>query len=205
VYLFVAGLGTSDRDLLLGRMVKLPIFDVEVSLLWFYLLAPCVLVILHFTVLSLCGTVAQRLRQLQQEMHDLGVHPSEQSFVLSLLHPHPLVEWLARPPSQPTSRAVQILSVVLPTMAMPIATLLWLASRFLPYQSWSIPSLHSGYVLLDLLVIWLMWSRVFQDAMGPQAAPRSASSAAAPTSQFRRPWLVAAIGLTLAVAILTTA
>src|SRR5262249_36526782 len=56
LYLFVAGLGTNHRDLLVGRMVKLPIFDVEVSLLWFYLLAPDVLVILHFTVLSLCGT-----------------------------------------------------------------------------------------------------------------------------------------------------
>jgi uncharacterized protein YjbI with pentapeptide repeats len=206
LYLFVAGLGTSHRDLLLGRMVKLPIFDVEVSLLWFYLLAPCVLVILHFTVLSLCGTVAQRLRQLQQEMHDLGVDPSERRFVLSLLHPHPLVEWLGRPPSQQISKALQVLSIVLPTMAMPIATLLWLESRFLPYQSWSITLLHSGYVSLDLLVIWFMWSRVFHDAMGPRPAPRSATSAAAPiASHFRGPWLAAAGGLTLVVAILATA
>ena len=202
LYLFVAGLGTSHRDLLLGRMVKLPIFDVEVSLLWFYLLAPCVLVILHFTVLSLCGTVAQRLRQLQQEMRDLGVHASEQRFVLSLLYPHPLVEWLARPPTQPISRALQILSLVLPTMAMPIATLLWLESRFLPYQSWSITLLHSGYVLLDLLVIWFMWRRVFQEAMALQSAP---AAAAPKVLQVRRPWLLAGIGLTAVIAILTTA
>jgi len=66
LYLFVTGLGTADRDLLMGGRVKLPIFDVEVSLLSFYVLAPLVFVVLHTTVLNLCRLVARRLLRLQK-------------------------------------------------------------------------------------------------------------------------------------------
>jgi hypothetical protein len=34
IYLFLTGLGTGDRDLLVGRVVNLPLFNANVGLLW---------------------------------------------------------------------------------------------------------------------------------------------------------------------------
>src|SRR4029450_14088529 len=64
IYLFLTGLGTGDRDLLVGRVVNLPLFNANVGLLSFYELAPVAFLILHFSVLSLCYLFAERVRRL---------------------------------------------------------------------------------------------------------------------------------------------
>jgi len=203
LYLFVAGLGTSHLDLLVGRMVKLPIFEVEVSLRWFYVLAPLVLLVLHFTVLNLCGLVAQRLRELQNELRRSAAPQLDQKFILGLLYPYPLVERLAHPPDKPVIRFLLNFSIYIPTVIMPILVLLWLELRFLPYQSLRITSLHALYVVLDLIMLWILWARVFRKAA--KRAARLAAEQKPPGS--RRPfstWVFTDLALTTFTAVLAT-
>jgi uncharacterized protein YjbI with pentapeptide repeats len=168
LYLFVMGLGTSDRDLLLGRHVKLPIFDVDVELLPFYVLAPAVLLVLHVTVLNLCRLVARRLLGLQQELADKD--PLDREFVLGLLYPDPLIERSLQHPVAWYVRAILSLSIYTPIMVMPVLTLLWLELRFFPYQSHWITGWHIALVVVDVALIWVMWREVMQ--MPKNAASR---------------------------------
>ena len=68
VYVSIAALATSHRDLLIGRSFRLPIFDVEVGLLQFYFLAPAVLVGLLVLALQACASAASRLVELRERL-----------------------------------------------------------------------------------------------------------------------------------------
>src|SRR5215470_18817039 len=196
IYLFLTGLGTGDRDLLVGRLVNLPLFNANVGLLSFYRLAPVAFLILHFSVLSLCYLVAERLRRLQEELDSKGVAQTEREFVLGLLYPYPLVERLARLPPVPIIGVFLTLSVYVPIIIMPVCTLLWLQMRFVPYQQIWITPWHSVLLLLDIAMIWLMWpqaGRISTALRAATAALKRKSEAATIAS----PWTVA--GLVAAV------
>src|SRR5262245_33505836 len=157
IYLFLTGLGTGDRDLLVGRVVILPLFNANVGLLSFYELAPVALLILHFTALTLCYLVAERLRRLQDELDSKGVAQNEREFVLGLLYPYPLLERLAKLPPAPIIGVFLNLSVYVPLIVVPVCTLFWLQLRFLPYQQIWITPWHFILLLVDIAMLWLMW------------------------------------------------
>jgi pentapeptide repeat protein len=160
VYLFVAGLGTSDLDLLLGRIEKLPVVDLDVSLLWFYVLAPPILIVVHATVLNLCRSVAHRLRDLEVELNRRSITEPDREFVLGLLYPYPLVERLTQPPERTVIRLFLNFSIYFFAVIMPIMALMWLGLRFVAYQDVWISAWQAICVLLDLAIVWSLWSHV---------------------------------------------
>ena len=197
IYLFLTGLGTGDRDLVVGRVVILPLFNANVGLLSFYKLAPVALLILHFTALTLCYVVAERLRRLQDELDSRGVPQPEREFVLGLLYPYPLVERLAKRPPSPIVGVFLNLSVYVPIIVMPICTLFWLQLRFVPYQQVWITAWHFVLLLLDIGMIWLMWPQAGRISAALRAAIatfRQGRAAAAIAS----PWTVAGLVATVA-------
>ena len=194
IYLFLTGLGTGDRDLLVGRVVILPLFNANVGLLSFYKLAPVALLILHFTVLTLCYLVAERLRRLQDELDSKGVAPTEREFVLGLLYPYPLVERLAKLPPVPIIGVFLSLSVYVPLIIVPVCTLFWLQLRFLPYQQIWITPWHSFLLLVDIGMIWLMWPQAgrISSALRATVAAVKRKNAPAP-EESTNPWTVAGV------------
>lgn len=208
IYLFLTGLGTGDRDLLVGRVVNLPLFNANVGLLSFYKLAPAALLVLHFTVLTLCYLVAERLRRLQDELESKGVPQNEREFVLGLLYPYPLVERLAKLPPVPIIGAFLNLSVYVPIIIMPVCTLLWLQVRFVPYQQIWITPWHFILILLDIGMIWLMWpqtgtlSEVLQTAGAVfRRKNRAAAAIASPWTVVGLVATVLALGASLSLSL----
>src|SRR5499427_8576739 len=191
IYLFLTGLGTGDRDLLVGRVVILPLFNANVGLLSFYKLAPVALLILHFTGLTLSYLVAERLRRLQDELDSQGVGQNERECVLGLLYAYPLVERLAKLPPAPIIGVFLTLSVYVPLIVMPVCTLFWLQLRFLPYQQIWITPWHSFLLLLDIGMMWLLW---------PQAGRLSSAVRATVAAVKRRQEEAAAIASAWTVA-----
>src|SRR5262245_44693603 len=92
IYLVISGFATTPRDLLIGRSFQLPIFDVEGSLLPFYVLAPVVLVAAHIVALQLCAAAADRLRDLRGVLDAQGAAPEERQWIVRILYPSPLVD-----------------------------------------------------------------------------------------------------------------
>ena len=197
IYLFLTGLGTADRDLLVGRVVNLPLFNANVGLLSFYKLAPAALLVLHFTVLTLCYLVAERLRRLQDELDSKGVGQTEREFVLGLLYPYPLVERLAKLPPAPIVGVFLNLSVYVPIIIMPICTLLWLQLRFLPYQQIWITPWHFLLLLLDIGMIWLMWPQAGRISAALRAALAVFKPGNRAAAKIASPWTVAALAATV--------
>src|SRR5215475_968979 len=198
IYLFLTGLGTGDRDLLVGRVVILPLFNANVGLLSFYKLAPAALLVLHFTVLTLCYLVAERLRRLQEELDSKGVAPTEREFVLGLLYPYPLVERLAKLPPVPIIGVFLSLSVYVPLIIVPVCTLFWLQLRFLPYQQIWITPWHSILLFIDIGMLWLMWPQAgrISSALRATVAAVKRKNAPAP-EESTSPWTVAGVVATV--------
>src|SRR5262245_16717885 len=197
IYLFLTGLGTGDRDLLVGRVVILPLFNANVGLLSFYELAPVALLILHFTALTLCYLVAERLRRLQDELDSKGVAQNEREFVLGLLYPYPLLERLAKLPPAPIIGVFLNLSVYVPLIVVPVCTLFWLQLRFLPYQQIWITPWHFILLLVDIAMLWLMWpqaGRISSALRATVAAVKRRQDAAAAMADG---WTVAGVVATV--------
>jgi hypothetical protein len=74
LYLVIAARGTTHRDLLLNNLQILPILNVKVDLLLFYIVAPLLYLVFHFYVLMmlvLLGRTAQPFeRQLRTTLPD---------------------------------------------------------------------------------------------------------------------------------------
>src|SRR5215468_5753555 len=192
IYLFLTGLGTADRDLLVGRVVNLPLFNASVGLLSFYKLAPVALLILHFTVLTLSYLVAERLRRLQDELDAKGVAQNEREFVLGLLYPYPLVERLAKLPPVPIIGIFLNLSVYVPLIIVPVCTLFWLQLRFLPYQQLWITPWHSILLLIDIGMLWVMWPQAGRISSALRATVAAVKRKNAPAAaESTNPWMVA--------------
>src|SRR5215467_1201084 len=196
IYLFLTGLGTGDRDLLVGRVVILPLFNANVGLLSFYKLAPVALLILHFTVLTLSYLVAERLRRLQDELDSKGVGQNEREFVLGLLYPYPLVERLAKLPPAPIVGVFLNLSVYVPLIIMPVCTLFWLQLRFLPYQQVWITAWHFVLLLLDIAMIWLMFPQAGRISSALRASV-AALKRKSGTVAIDSPWTVVGLAATV--------
>src|SRR5882724_2202030 len=197
IYLFLTGLGTGDRDLLVGRVVNLPLFNANVGLLSFYKLAPAALLVLHFTVLTLCYLVAERLRRLQDELESKGVPQNEREFVLGLLYPYPLVERLAKLPPVPIFGAFLNLSVYVPIIIMPVCTLFWLQMRFVPYQQIWITPWHFILLFLDIAMIWLMWPQSGRISEALQAATAVFKRKNRAAAAIASPWTVVGLAATV--------
>src|SRR5215470_16812969 len=196
IYLFLTGLGTGDRDLLVGRVVILPLFNANVGLLSFYKLTPVALLILHFTMLTLSYLVAERLRRLQDELDAKGVAQNEREFVLGLLYPYPLVERLAKLPPVPIIGIFLNLSVYVPLIVVPVCTLGWLQLRFLPYQQIWITPWHSFLLLVEVGMIWLMWpqaGRISSALRATVAAVKRRNEEAAIASRWTVAGMVATV------------
>jgi hypothetical protein len=197
IYLFLTGLGTADRDLLVGRVVTLPLFNANVGLLSFYKLAPVALLILHFTVLTLCYLVAERLRRLQDELDSKGVGQSEREFVLGLLYPYPLVERLAKLPPVPIIGVFLNLSVYVPLIIVPVSTLFWLQLRFVPYQQIWITPWHFILLLLDIGMMWLMWPQAGRISSALRATVAVVKRKQEAARAMASPWTIAGLVATV--------
>jgi uncharacterized protein YjbI with pentapeptide repeats len=171
-YVLVIVFGTTDLDLLIGKGVKLPIVDVEVPIVGFYLSAPMLIVLVHFNLLLQLQIFSRKLYALDDRLlqsKDKRTTPSllkqrrsyerlETSEIdnRDLLHIFPCTFYLI---GHTQGLILRCLSVVVGTtlVVLPLATLLALQLRFLAYQSPTMTWIQRLAVWFDVAVIGALW------------------------------------------------
>lgn len=146
VYIGIAVSSTSDEVLFLGTSIGLPLFDVQIRLASFYVVAPALLVVLHLHLLLLLYLLARkvvayvRLPNPEDEETDLFFPPLPISILRG--HDHPgVIRFL-----------LWLLLIV--TLLVPVFLLILIQIKFLPYHLSGITFYHKILVLLDLALIW---------------------------------------------------
>src|SRR5262249_27610057 len=149
----------THRDLFLETPIKLPLLNVDLPLVGFFMVAPAVLVILHFYVfLQLLG-LANKAKDYNTLLAVDVPDVSDRQYVRQRLDVFPMLQFLAGPRNQRTGFLGFSLRLIawITLVATPVLILLQGQVTFLPYHLWWIVWLQRLTVLIDLAVVWYCW------------------------------------------------
>ena len=193
---------TTDGQLLKTSPVTLPLLNVQLPIVGFYVFIPWLLLLLYVNLLLHLTFLAQKLYRFHAVLAALtDVVAREDQY--ARMFPFPFSALLIAAPAPWHLRGLLGLMVGTTVVLLPLGLLLWAQVRFLPYHDTAITWNHRIAVLVDLAVLWLFWSLLFPPAPcqeapahgGPlgRAAPRAVRRAA---GTRRRRWRIGLSGLT---------
>jgi uncharacterized protein YjbI with pentapeptide repeats len=152
VYVLVIVFSTTDLGLMMDKGIKLPIMDVEVPIVGFYLFAPYIVVLVHFNLLLQLQLLSQKLFAF-----DAAVSQQENSGGLrDQLHIFPYTYYLVGRPNSLVHALIGLM-VSITLVLLPFATLIVLQLQFLAYQSEAVTWWQRAATWLDLTVIVILW------------------------------------------------
>jgi tetratricopeptide (TPR) repeat protein len=194
-YIAIAAGAVTHVDLLLQRPVHLPFLNTELPLLAFFALVPFLFLVTHAYTLAhfvMLGKKTLRFHeQLYRERPAAGVGAEEggveqgpvtkeiRDKLRRLLPSNIFVQILAGPPDMRGGVFGLILMLIARTtlVIFPVLLLLLLQSQFLPYHSAGITWVQRIALILDILLLWALWPRIFSFP-GEQGTARKKSRAA---------------------------
>jgi Pentapeptide repeats (8 copies) len=166
LYLAIAFGSVTHRDLFLEAPIKLPLLNVDLPLVGFFVLAPILLVIFHFYVfLQLLG-LAAKAEDYNMLLASEALVASDRRYLRHRLDSFVVLQVLAGPSDQRTgfggmsSRLIVWITLV----GTPVLILLQAEVTFLPYHRAWVLWLQRITVLIDLVMIWYFWGRLRGDA-----------------------------------------
>jgi uncharacterized protein YjbI with pentapeptide repeats len=159
LYLAIAFGSVTHRDLFLETPIKLPLLNVDLPLIGFFVVTPVVLLIFHFYVfLQLLG-LASKAKDYNTLLLSEALDESDRQYVRQRLDVFPILQFLAGPKNQRTGfRGFSLrLMAWITLVGAPILILLQGQVTFLPYHRQWVVWLQRVAVLIDLMVVWYFW------------------------------------------------
>lgn len=174
LYLAIATGTTTHRMLLLESELNLPALNIKLPLLGFYILAPLIFVIIHFYVLLNLVLLARTAKSFDDEL--VRVFPEDgdarEAFRMRIENTLFVQLLVGGWPERHGLNAKFLSSMALITLAVsPLALLLMLEIKFLPYHSEPITWFHRGLLALDLSLVWTLWPG-YRSGWGVRLWPR---------------------------------
>ncbi|WP_439578343.1 pentapeptide repeat-containing protein [Elioraea sp.] len=162
LYLMVAVGGVTHRKLFLEEPIPLPVINTPISLTGFFVVAPAILVVMHFYLVAQIGVMTGKVTAfLTAAEAEAGGDPTVLERILRRLDPFPVAQVMASALLGRREWPLRIMAW-LTLIAAPVLLLLFFQVRFLPYQDEWITWWHRGLVLADLGLawwVWLLWPR----------------------------------------------
>ena len=162
LYLAIAFGSVTHRDLFLEATIKLPLLNVDLPLIGFFVLAPVILLIFHFYVLLQLAGLASKAREYNTLLAAEVPAVQDRQRMRQRVDVFPILQFLAGPKDQRTGFIGFSLRLIawITLVGAPILILLQAQVTFLPYQRESIVWLQRITVLIDLAVVWYFWIRL---------------------------------------------
>jgi uncharacterized protein YjbI with pentapeptide repeats len=156
-YVLVTLASTSHEQLLRIDPVTLPLLDVSVPILGFYLVVPWLVLLFHFNLLLQLYLLSRKLFSLDARLADLSEGAAAEHRIL--LFPFPFTNMLVGR----HRRLVHVLLTLMVTVTFVIVPLLLLTGAqiaFLPFHSVTVTVLQRLVVHLDLAMLWILWPMI---------------------------------------------
>ncbi|HEY8008138.1 MAG TPA: pentapeptide repeat-containing protein [Methylocella sp.] len=160
VYLAIATWTTTHRMLFLGEPLNLPVLNIKLPLLGFYILTPVIFVTFHFYMLLNLVLLARTAKSFEDALGRAFPEDGEPRENFRMRIENTLfVQLLVGGRLEREGTNAKLLSLMaLITLALaPVALLLMIQIKFLPYHSEWITWLHRGLLTLDLALVWTLW------------------------------------------------
>jgi len=160
LYLAIATGTTTHRMLFLESPLKLPVLNIDLPLLGFYILTPIIFVVFHFYMLLNLVLLARTAKTFEDALVRAFPEDGEARENFRMRIENALfVQLLVGGRLEREGINAKFLSLMaLITLALaPVALLLMIQIKFLPYHSEWITWLHRGLLALDLALVWTLW------------------------------------------------
>src|SRR5262249_19488504 len=161
LYLAIAFGSVTHLDLFLEKPTKLPLLNVDLPLVGFFVLAPIVLLIFHFYVFLQLAGLASKAKDYNTLLVTDAPVASYRQYIRQRLDVFPILQFLAGPRDRRTGFNGFSLRLIawITLVATPVLILLQGQVTFLPYHRAWIVWLQRAIVFIDLIVIWYFWIR----------------------------------------------
>jgi uncharacterized protein YjbI with pentapeptide repeats len=163
LYLAIAALATTHRNLLLGEPQVLPILNIKVELLPFYVIAPLLYLVFHFYLLMMLLLLARTAAEFDKQLRTtLPGEPERERYRAQVGNALFLQLLVGMKGERSGVNAFLLGLIALITIVLaPLATLVLMQMMFLPYHHFRITWWHRGIVVVDLILIVVMTYRCF--------------------------------------------
>jgi uncharacterized protein YjbI with pentapeptide repeats len=175
VYLAIATGTTTHRMLFLEEPLNLPVLNIKLPLIGYYILTPIIFVVFHFYMLLNLVLLARTAESFEDALIRAFPEDGEARENFRMRIENTLfVQLLVGGRREREGFHAALLSLMaLVTLALaPVASLLFLQIKFLPYHSEWITWLHRGLLAVDLLLVWTLWPG-YRSGWGVRLRPKA--------------------------------
>lgn len=154
-FLFITVSSVTHATLLLDVPVRLPLFQVEMRVYSFFMVAPALYLLIHIGVLIQHRLLREKARAFGKVLRGAA----NESWLRNQLSIYAYLQHLAGPHQRGALAHVVGLLSWLTLAAMPLLLLAYFQASFLPYHSEAVTWANRLIITADVLTIW--WSGVF--------------------------------------------
>ena len=159
LYLAVAIGTTTHRMLFLESPLKLPVLNIDLPLLGFYVLTPFIFVVFHFYMLLNLVLLARTAKSFEDALECAWPEDCEAREAFRMRIENTLFVQLlvgGRLEREGINAKLLSLMALISLAVASVALLLMIQIKFLPYHSeWT--WLHRGLLFVDLALVWALW------------------------------------------------
>jgi uncharacterized protein YjbI with pentapeptide repeats len=158
-YLILAVLGTTHRNLLLEDPIKLPIFNIDLPLITFYIIAPVFFVVFHFYFLIQLILLSRAAAALNRAVENPKLADETRNHFQMRVDNSVFIQLLAgAAPERRGANEWMIYSITrLTIIVAPIALLLLVELQFLPYHHSWMTWFHRIILTIDIALLLILW------------------------------------------------
>ena len=163
LYFAIAALTTTHRDLLLGESKTLPLLNVQVPLLPFYVIAPLLYLVFHFYLLMMLALLARTAAEFDKQLRTTLPGEADRERYRARVENALFLQLLVGMKGERTGVNALLLGLIaiITIVLAPLATLVLMQMMFLPYHHLRITWWHRTVVAADLVLIVGMTYRCF--------------------------------------------
>jgi uncharacterized protein YjbI with pentapeptide repeats len=165
LYLVISFGSVTHRDLFLETPIKLPVLNVDLPFVGFFVVAPAVLLILHFYVFLQLLALAAKSKDYDSLLRQEAPVGADRQYLRQRLDSFLVLQFLAGPKEQRTGFGGISLRLIawLTLVGTPVLILLQGQMTFLPYHREWVVWLQRIVLIVDLGLIAYFWNRVRSD------------------------------------------
>jgi len=169
-YLAIAAGSITHRQLFLETPINLPLLNIALPLVWFFIIAPIFYMVMHYYLLLQLRWLAYKAMRFNERLDALSQSQDTKVKIRAQLPNFVFVQALSGAFTTEGWAIRWSLFVILwLTMVItPLILLLLIQYKFLPYQNELVTDIHRLVVLADLIVIVFVWRQI---AIGSAALP----------------------------------
>ena len=157
-YVGIVIASTTDIQLLKISPVTLPLLNVKLPILEFYVLTPWLLLVLHYNMLLQCYLLAQKLHLFNAALSQCD--PEVADNMRGRLFGFSLSQVIVGQHHSSLMRFFLNSIIVFSIVIVPLVLLAWAQIRFIPYHSEAITWSHRAVILLDCVLLWIIWPMI---------------------------------------------